>query len=111
MNNLDKSELEQNLFNIQKELDAIKVRNVRVELDKAWETSIPRLLCITAITYITMNLILWTIGGPFPPIHAIVPTCGYMLSTLTLRSFKRWWISKEVLRKEQTSRPGYDRKF
>lgn len=78
---------------LQSKLHAVLERNARVELDKRWETSTTRFLCVTATTYITMNLILWTIGGPFPPVHAIVPTCGYMLSTLSLSPLKRWWAS------------------
>ena len=81
---------------LQSKLEAVLVRNARVELDKGWETSVTRFLCVAATTYITMNLILWTIGGPFPPIHAIVPTCGYMLSTLSLPRVKRWWMSSEA---------------
>ena len=80
---------------LQAKLEAVFARNARVELDKQWETSLTRFLCVTLITYIMMNLILWTIGGPFPPVHAIVPTCGYMLSTLTLPQLKKWWISKQ----------------
>ena len=81
---------------LREKLEAIYQRNARVELDKGWETSLTRFLCLTAITYLTMNLILWTIGGPFPPVHAIVPTCGYMLSTLSLPPVKRWWLSRRA---------------
>ena len=90
-----KSEIEKlqiQLDKIEKSVDSIVQRNRRVELDKKWETSVTRFLCVTAVTYITMNLILWSIGGPFPPVHAIVPTCGYMLSTLSFRIIKELWI-------------------
>ena len=90
-----KSEIEKlqiQLDKIEKSVDSIVQRNRRVELDKKWETSVTRFLCVTAVTYITMNLILWSIGGHFPPVHAIVPTCGYMLSTLSFRIIKELWI-------------------
>ena len=93
--------LQQLCRELQAELAAIRTRNSKVELDKQWETSTTRFLCVAAITYITMNLILWTIGGPFPPIHAIVPTCGYMLSTLSLPPLKKWWMQKQKLTKDQ----------
>jgi len=82
------------LKEIETKIEAINKRNKKVETDKAWETSRTRFIAITLITYITMNLILWTIGGPFPPVHAIVPTCGYMLSTLTLRKVKEGWMNR-----------------
>ena len=72
----------------------IRNRNLRVEIDKQWETSVTRFVGVALITYVTMNLILWTIGSPFPPLHAIVPTCGYMLSTLSLRFLKHRWVKQ-----------------
>jgi len=62
-----------------------------VELDKKWETSAVRFFSLAVITYVTMNLILWTIGASSPALHAIIPTCGYMLSTLTLSKIKAYW--------------------
>lgn len=82
MTNSEIEALKSDYSKLEAALNAIQKRNSRVEQDKMWETSITRFLCVTAITYITMNLILWSIGGPYPPVHAIVPTCGYMLSTL-----------------------------
>lgn len=35
-----------------KEIEQIKQRNHRVELDKAWETSAIRKLCICVLTYL-----------------------------------------------------------
>ncbi len=89
-----KSELEllrRSVEKLEQGLEAVQHRNAKVETDKKWETSKTRFACVAAITYLTMNLILWSIDGPFPPIHAIVPTCGYMLSTLSLPKVKEWW--------------------
>ena len=40
------------LEEVEQELKAIKERNNRVELDKAWETSGTRKMCICILTYV-----------------------------------------------------------
>ena len=40
--------------NLEKEIEAIKERNKRVELDKKWETSGTRKICIGILTYIVV---------------------------------------------------------
>jgi hypothetical protein len=87
------SAIEERVQKIEQLLEEIKERNQKVDLNKKWETSITRFLGVAGITYLTMNLILWSIDGPNPPVHALVPTCGYMLSTLSLQRLKRLWIS------------------
>lgn len=42
------------LKNIEEELEKINQRNKRVELDKAWETSGIRKVCICILTYIVV---------------------------------------------------------
>ena len=86
--------LQKHLIQLELDLTSVNQRNARVELDKKWETSITRFVCVVAITYIIMNLILWTIGSPFPPLNAIIPTVGYMLSTLSLKKIKERWIKQ-----------------
>ena len=39
---------------LKKEIDNIKQRNKRVELDKKWETSWTRRICICILTYIVV---------------------------------------------------------
>lgn len=70
----------------------IEERNKRVEIDKAWETSFTRKICIAACTYITIALYLKFVIGINPWINAIVPTVGFLLSTLTLSWFKTLWV-------------------
>ena len=41
-------------MDIEKEIKEIKERNKRVELDKAWETSWTRKICICILTYIVV---------------------------------------------------------
>ncbi len=72
----------------------IKERNKRVEVDKAWETSKARKVLIALMTYIIMVIFLWLIEVPRPWLNAIVPTAGFIFSTLTLPFFKRIWIKR-----------------
>ena len=83
-------------MNIEKELQAIKERNIRVEADKAWETSLFRKLIISAITYVIAALAMYTIGVEDFYFGAIIPTLGFLLSTLSLPSIKRWWIKQNL---------------
>ena len=77
---------------IEKRLNAIEQRNKRVELDKAWETSWTRRIIITLMTYITIVLFCLIAQLPKPFINSIVPTTGFVLSTLSLPFFKKLWI-------------------
>lgn len=75
-------------------IQKIEERNTRVENDKAWEGSWTRKILIVLFTYATIGLYLRFIVGVDPWINAIVPTIGFLLSTLTLPYFKKIWISK-----------------
>ncbi|MFA5796558.1 MAG: hypothetical protein WC916_00790 [Candidatus Woesearchaeota archaeon] len=77
---------------MEKEINAIKERNKRVEADKAWETSITRRAIIAVLTYIIIVIFLMIINIPNPWLNALVPTAGFMLSTLTLSVVKDWWL-------------------
>jgi len=79
-------------MNIKKEIQKIIERNKRVELDKAWETSLTRRLIIAVMTYLLIVLFLWIIEIPNPWLNALVPTIAFILSTLTLPFFKKWWL-------------------
>ena len=76
------------------ELEAILERNKRVETDKAWETSITRRAIITMITYIIAFLLLWHINVEQFYWVALVPTGGYILSTLSLPWAKKLWLRR-----------------
>ncbi|MDO8517650.1 MAG: hypothetical protein Q7S33_06010 [Nanoarchaeota archaeon] len=75
-----------------KEIETIKERNKRVERDKAWETSKTRRIIIALMTYIVIVIFLWSINVSRPLLNAIVPTIGFIISTLTLPFFKQFWI-------------------
>jgi hypothetical protein len=73
-------------------IEDILKRNSRVELDKAWETSLTRRAVIAAITYTVAALFMYRIGVDGYLLNACIPTGGYLLSTLSLPWFKRHWL-------------------
>lgn len=79
---------------LKKEVDEIKKRNKRVEENKAWETSIIRKLSIAILTYITIVLFFLITEQSKPFVNAIVPTVGFLLSTLTLDIIRKLWSKK-----------------
>jgi hypothetical protein len=76
------------------ELQIIYERNKRVELDKAWETSWTRRGLIAVVTYGVAVIFMYQINVPDAYLNALVPTGGYLLSTLSLGIVKRWWLKK-----------------
>ena len=83
---------------LKKEIQEIKERNKRVERDKLWETSITRKFLIAILTYLVIALFLYMVNIPKPLINSIVPTIAFIISTLILPIFKKFWI-KSVYKK------------
>ncbi len=81
-----------NLEELEKRIEKIELRNNRVETDKAWEISWTRRILIAIFTYLAIVIYLKFIVHINPWINAIVPTTGFLLSTLTLPFFKKLWI-------------------
>ena len=79
---------------VAKEIRQIKERNRRVELDKAWETSWTRRVAISVLTYLVIVLFFHSARLPSPWLNAIIPTLGFVLSTLTLPFLKRMWMRR-----------------
>lgn len=79
---------------VKERLNIIEERNKRVELDKAWETSVTRKIIIAILTYLVIVLFFITANLPNPFVNSIVPTVGFILSTLSLPYFKKFWISR-----------------
>ncbi|OGD10081.1 hypothetical protein A2397_04560 [Candidatus Amesbacteria bacterium RIFOXYB1_FULL_44_23] len=77
----------------EKRLKIIEDRNKRVEVDKAWETSGFRKLLLITFTYLSIGLYMWAVGIDRPWLNAVIPSLGFLLSTLTLPIFKNWWIN------------------
>ncbi len=80
------------MTSLEEEVKKIQERNERVELDKAWETSFFRKVVITILTYFFIVLFFVFAQLPNPFINAIVPTLGFILSTLSLSFFKQMWL-------------------
>jgi hypothetical protein len=78
---------------LEREMESIKRRNSRVEGDKAWETSRARHVLVALITYLLATVVLWLISIEEPYFGALIPTIGFMLSTLTLEWCKKYWIA------------------
>ena len=80
----------------QKEIEEIKARNKKVELDKAWETSWVRKICICILTYIVVIVyshIVRNYDNIF--LSSLVPVIGFTLSTLSLKYIRKIWEKKK----------------
>ena len=80
------------LKELEEEIVKIKERNKKVELDKAWETSWTRKICIMILTYIVVIIYSYVIkefDNMF--LSSLVPVIGYTLSTLSLRLVRNIW--------------------
>ncbi len=80
------------LKEIEEEILKIKERNKKVELDKAWETSWTRKICIMILTYIVVIIYSYVIKE-FDNIFlsSLVPVIGFTLSTLSLGLVRKVW--------------------
>lgn len=85
-------------MNIEERIRKIEERNARVEMGKSWETSYTRRILLAIFTYLAIALYLKFIVKIDPWINAIVPSIGFLLSTLTLPFFKNLW-SKYIYKK------------
>lgn len=80
--------------------EQILERNARVEADKAWETSKTRRGMIALLTYFIAFLYMRSLGVPDAAFSALIPTGGYLLSTLSLSYLKRYWLANLYRLKE-----------
>ena len=81
---------------LMKEVEKIKQRNQRVELDKKWETCWTRRICICILTYIivvTYSYIVKSYDNIF--LSSLVPVIGFTLSTLSLKFVRKMWEKGE----------------
>ena len=86
--------MDDRIAHLEREVEALKERNQRVEGEKAWETSNFRIATIAAVTYVVAAILLKTIGVADFLLAAFVPALGYVLSTLSLPAVKRWWMQR-----------------
>ena len=83
-------------MSLEEEIERIKNRNKRVELDKAWETSLTRRICICILTYIIVIIYTYLIrifDNIF--LSSLVPVIGFTLSTLSLKIIRKMWENKK----------------
>ncbi|MBR3132655.1 MAG: hypothetical protein IKG42_01015 [Clostridia bacterium] len=83
------------LKELEEKINKIEKRNKRVELDKAWETSWTRKICIIILTYIVVITYSYIIRN-FDNIllSSLVPVIGFTLSTLSLKYIRKIWEKK-----------------
>ena len=89
-----KETIEKRLEKVEVEINNIKARNKKVELDKKWETSNARKIIIAVMTYIIILIFFIVAELPNPFMNALVPTTAFVLSTLTLGFIKNYWIER-----------------
>lgn len=77
---------------IEKKLVALEKRNLEKDTNKAWETSKTRRVLIALFTYFVIGLFMSANGVDKPWVSAIIPTMGFVLSTLSLSFIKDLWI-------------------
>ncbi len=79
-------------MNLEERISKIEERNKKVELDKSWETSLVRRICIMILTYIVVVIYTYTIqkcDNIF--LSSFVPVIGFTLTTLSLKSIRKLW--------------------
>ena len=77
---------------LEKEIEKIKQRNRKVEIDKAWETSYVRKISIAVLTYMIVVLysyLISSVSNVF--LTSLVPVLGFLLSTLSLNLIRKIW--------------------
>ena len=89
--------MEEKIKELEKEIEEIRKRNNRVELDKKWETSMARKICIALLTYIVVIIYSSIISKTTNILlSSLVPVIGFILSTLSLKIIRRLWEKKNV---------------
>ena len=80
-------------MDIEQEINLIKERNRKVEIDKAWETSPLRIISVAIITYVITAVVFYFIGVKNFLLSPLIPTVGYYVSTQSLPIIKKWWVN------------------
>lgn len=77
---------------LEKEIEKIKIRNKKVETDKAWETSLTRKIRICILTYIVVIIYSYLVRNyDNILLSSLVPVIGFTLSTLSLKYIRKIW--------------------
>ena len=84
-------------MDLEKEIEQIKQRHKKVELDKAWETSWTRRICIMILTYIVVIIYSHLIQNTNNiALSSLVPVIGFTLSTLSLKLIRKIWENNKT---------------
>lgn len=79
-------------MDLEKEIEQIKQRNKKVELDKKWETSWTRRICICILTYIVVIIYSYLVRNyDNILLSSLVPVIGFTLSTVSLKFIRKIW--------------------
>jgi uncharacterized membrane protein len=82
-------------MDIENRIKNIEERNKRVELDKKWETSLTRKICIMILTYIVVIIYSYVVRNYNNILlSSLVPVIGFTLSTLSLKLIRKIWEVK-----------------
>ncbi len=92
--NHDNTSFMEELQQLKQEIERIQTRNRRVDADKAWETSLSRRVLVAFLTYCVVALFFLMAEMSRPFVGAVVPTIGFIVSTLTISQFKSYWVQK-----------------
>ncbi len=83
-------------MDLEKEIEQIKQRNKKVELDKKWETCWTRRICICVLTYIVVIIYSYLVRNyDNILLSSLVPVIGFTLSTASLKVVRKFWEKKE----------------
>ena len=82
-------------MDLEERIKKIEERNKRFELDKSWETSWTRKICIIILTYIIVITYSFLIREyNYVLLTSLVPVIGFTLSTLSLKAVRKIWEKK-----------------
>lgn len=84
--------MEEKIKQLEAEIELLKERNRKVEENKKWETSNLRKVLIAITTYFVMCLVMYSIKVEDFYISAIVPTLGFLLSTLSFELIRKYFV-------------------
>lgn len=82
-------------MSLEERVNKIEEWNKKVELNKSWETSWTRRICIMILTYIVVvfySYLTTKINNIF--LSSLVPVIGFTLSTASLNIIRKLWEKK-----------------
>jgi len=83
------------LEELRTEIEILRQEAVEFEKEKAWSTSSARIFYGTVFTYIVFATTFYFLGIINYFQIAFIPTAGYILYTILLPLFKKWWMASQ----------------